>query len=105
MRASINNTLLKNLPPGPVDVYDTKLTGFVLRVTKSGRGSYRVQYARGKAYTLARASDLQPAEAREQAQAILGEVAKGRDPLEAQRSARLRHPRSPITCAMSTTPG
>lgn len=80
MKATINSTLLRDLPEGQdVDVYDTKLTGFALRLRKSGRHSYRVSYARGKWYTLGRIGDLTPAEAREQAKAILGDAAKGLD--------------------------
>ena len=88
MKASITNTLLKDLPPGPVDIYDERLTGFVLRINKSGRGSYRVHYGRGKAYTLGRLTDLKPAEARELARTILGEAAKGNDPQIARKRAR-----------------
>lgn len=88
MKAAINNTLIKNLPAGPVDIYDTKLTGFVLRVSKSGRGSYRVNYARGKWYTLGRATHLKPAEARELAQGILGDAAKGKDIGAARKRAK-----------------
>lgn len=81
MKAAINSTLIKNLPEGQdMDIYDTKLTGFALRLRKSGKHSYRVNYARGKWYTLGRVTDLKPAEAREQAIKILGDVAKGSDP-------------------------
>lgn len=89
MKAAINNTLLKNLPEGEdLDIYDTKLIGFALRLRKSGRHSWRVNYARGKWYTLGRISDLKPAEAREQAQAILGDHAKGKDVGAARRRAK-----------------
>lgn len=88
MKAAINNTLIKALPEGPVDIRDSKLTGFVLRVRKSGRASYRVQYARGKWYTIGRLSDLKPAEAREQALKILGEAAKGNDPAASRKRRR-----------------
>lgn len=89
MKAAINNTLLKSLPKGrDVDIHDTRLTGFVLRVRKSGRASYRVNYGRGKWYTLGRVTDLKPAEAREVARTILGEAAKGNDPAAARRRAR-----------------
>lgn len=80
MKATINSTLLRNLPEGrDLDVYDTRLTGFALRLRKSGRHSYRVNYARGKWFTIGRITDLTPAEAREQAKAILGDAAKGLD--------------------------
>jgi len=80
MKAAINSTLMKNLPEGrDVDIYDTKLTGFAVRVRKSGRHSYRVNYARGKWFTIGRVSDLTPAQAREQAKQVLGDAAKGLD--------------------------
>lgn len=79
MKSAINNKLLKDLPDGDADIYDTRLIGFVLRARKSGRHSYRVNYARGKWATIGRVSDLKPAEAREQAQQILGQAAKGVD--------------------------
>jgi integrase len=80
MKAAINSTFMKKLPEGPCDVYDTKLPGFVLRIQKSGHASYRVIYARGKSLTIGKATDLKPAEAREQAHKVLGEAAKGEDP-------------------------
>ena len=80
MKANINSTLLRKLPEGQnLDIYDSKLTGFVLRLRESGRHSYRVQLGRGKWLHLGRISDLTPAEAREQAQAALGDKAKGID--------------------------
>ncbi|HSH28358.1 MAG TPA: tyrosine-type recombinase/integrase [Thiohalobacter sp.] len=80
MKATINSTLIKNLPTGrDLDIYDDRLTGFALRLRKSGRHSYRVNYARGKWYTLGRITDLKPAEAREQAKAVLGDAARGLD--------------------------
>lgn len=89
MKAAINNTLLRNLPEGrDTDIWDTKLTGFVLRLRKSGRHAYRVQYGRGKWVTLGRVSDLTPAEARVEAKQALGAAAKGDDPAAARRRAR-----------------
>lgn len=89
MKATINTTLFRNLPEGQeVDVYDTKLTGFVLRLRKSGRHTYRVQYGRGKWVTLGRITDLSPAEAREEAKKVLGDAAKGQDPAVTRRRAR-----------------
>ncbi|MCO6440705.1 MAG: site-specific integrase [Nitrococcus mobilis] len=89
MKAALNNTMLKNLPEGrDMDIYDTKLIGFVLRLRKSGRHSWRVNYARGKWHTLGRLTDLKPAEAREQAKAILGDAAKGKDVRAESRRAK-----------------
>ena len=89
MKATINTTLLRNLPEGQdVDIYDAKLTGFVLRLRKSGRHAYRVQFGRGKWVTLGRITDLSPAEARLEAKKALGDAAKGNDPAVARRRAR-----------------
>ena len=89
MKASINKTLIKDLPAGQdLDVYDSKLTGFVLRVRKSGRHAYRVNYARGKWATIGRVTDLTPAQAREEAQKVLGDAAKGVDIAAARKQAR-----------------
>ncbi|MAS10321.1 tyrosine-type recombinase/integrase [Salinisphaera sp.] len=89
MKAAINNSLLKQLPEGrDVDIYDTRLIGFALRVRKSGRHSYRVNYGRGKWATIGRLSDIKPAEAREQAQKILGDAVKGIDVGAARKQAR-----------------
>lgn len=88
MKTTINSTLIKDLPAGPVDIRDDRLPGFVLRVSKAGRGMYRVQYARGKWVTLGKMEHLKPAEAREQARVILGEAAKGHDPSAARKRER-----------------
>ena len=40
MRALIGVELLRKLPAGPVDIRDTKLPGFVLRVRESGTHTY-----------------------------------------------------------------
>lgn len=89
MKANINSTLIKNLPEGAdLDIYDTKLTGFVLRLRKSGTHSYRVQYARGKWLNIGRVGVLKPAEARDEAQKVLGEAAKGNDPGAARRRSK-----------------
>lgn len=80
MKTTINADLLKRLPEGrDVDIYDDRLSGFVLRVRKSGAATYRVMYARGKWYTIGKAAHLKPAEARAEAQSLLGRAAKGED--------------------------
>ena len=53
MRALIGVELLRKLPAVPpgkqsIDVRDTKLPGFVLRVRASGQHTYFANYARGK---------------------------------------------------------
>ncbi len=75
---------------GQVKVYDEKLTGFGLTIFSSGKKSFFVEYgAKGqrRRMTLGQYGRLTPDAAREMAQARLGEVVKGADPL-AEREAR-----------------
>jgi integrase len=88
MKRLIGTELLRKLPTGPVDVRDTKLSGFVLRVRPSGTHSYFANYARGKWHLLGATDKLDPAEARAEAQKVLGGVWKGEDPQEAKRAKR-----------------
>ncbi|MGI8739965.1 MAG: integrase arm-type DNA-binding domain-containing protein [Gammaproteobacteria bacterium] len=88
MRAAINNSLLKNLPSGNVEVRDTKLKGFMLRCRTTGNHSYSVQYSRGKKVSLGSMHELKPAEARAEAVKILGDAAKGLDPMARKRAAK-----------------
>lgn len=89
MKATINSTLLKNLPEGQdIDIYDDRQRGFVLRVRKSGRHSYRVHYARARWMTICRVGDLSPTEARVEAKKIIGDAAKGNDPAASRKRAR-----------------
>lgn len=89
MKANITTTLLRNLPEGQdMDIRDTKLPGFVLRLRNTGRHSYRVQYGRGKWLHLGRITDLTPIEARAEAKKVIGEAAKGNDPGATRRRAK-----------------
>jgi integrase len=89
MRANITTTLLRDLPEGQdMDIRDTKLPGFVLRLRKTGRHSYRVQYGRGKWLHLGRITDLTPLEARAEAKKVVGDAAKGNDPGATRRRAK-----------------
>lgn len=91
MRATINVELVRRatrgrLPPG--DIRDARLRGFVLRVRASGTHTYFVELGRGRRYTLGRADVLTPAEARTEAQGLLGDQAKGRDPIDRRQAGR-----------------
>jgi integrase len=90
MRALIGVELLRRLPAGPVDIRDTKLPGFVLRVRSSGTHSYFAQYGRGRWSLVGTTKVLTPPEAREQARQILADVAKGADPAAKKRAERSR---------------
>lgn len=91
MRAAITVDLIRELKKDgqiPVDVWDTKFPGLVLRIRDSGRGSYIVNYGRAKKITLGRADALTPAQARELAKQTLGDVAHGKDPQAEKRKRR-----------------
>jgi integrase len=92
MKASITVELLRKLPPGPVDIRDTKLPGFVLRVRPNGTASYLAALGRGRWHTIGPTSLLDPHEAREEARGLLGDVAKARsrgdDPFAAARARK-----------------
>jgi integrase len=96
MRAAITVDFLRRLPPGPCEVWDTKLSGLMLRVRASGRAYWTVVLGRGKGgqETLGRVDLLTPVEARELAQHALGQASKdkalGKDPREARRQRRAR---------------
>jgi len=82
MKGLIGNALIAKLSPAPkqYDVYDTKLPGFLIRVNPSGKMLYVCQYKRGRRTNLGRVGVITPAQARDMALAILGDVAKGIDP-------------------------
>ena len=90
MQAVISNPLLKTIKPAdkPYEVRDTKLKGLLLRVQPSGVMSYYVQYARGRRESLGRADAITPAQARENAKAVLGIVYSGRDPMATRRKEK-----------------
>lgn len=82
MKAFIGNQLITKLKPkeNSYDVWDNKLTGFILRIYPNGNMVYRCEYARGKRITLGKANVLTPAQARDRAKEILADVVKGHAP-------------------------
>jgi hypothetical protein len=85
MRARIGPSLLTSasaLPrQQPFEFYDTRLSGFTLRVQPSGVRSYYARIGRNRRIALGKVGTIRPDEAREQCQRILGNIASGRHPL------------------------
>ena len=85
MRAIISANLLKSdkakYHGKPVDIRDTRLIGFILRVERTTR-SYWAQTGRGRRTRLGREGEFTPDEARERCAQVLGNVAAGRYPLD-----------------------
>lgn len=65
----------------PFEIYDNRLHGFTLRVQPTGVRSYYARFGRNRRYALGRVGALQPDEAREKCQQVLGNVAQARPPL------------------------
>jgi integrase len=65
----------------PFEIYDCRLHGFTLRVQPSGVRSYYARFGRNRRIALGKADTVEPEEARERCQKVLGNVAHGRHPL------------------------
>lgn len=66
----------------PFEIWDSRLSGFVLRVQPSGARSYYAQVGRGRRVAIGKVGEYTPDEARERCEKVLGNVAHGRPPLE-----------------------
>ena len=87
MRALIGVELLRKLPPGPCDIRDVKLRGFVLRVRPSGTHTYFANYNRSRWLKLGTTATLTAPEAREGARNALAEASLGADPIADRKAA------------------
>lgn len=103
MKERIENALLKSIKPGEkiLDIWDTKLPGFVLRVYPSGSKSFLCSYRRDdgrRTWTsLGTSAVLTPSQARELARDVLSKVQQGRDPVKEKRLVRGKSLRTFIT--------
>ena len=97
-RIEISNRSLERIKPDekPRIIWDTKLTGFGIKVMPSGTISFLVNYrsdgggrkAPNRRMTLGRHGTISAAKARQKAQEILGEAAGGKDPSKARQVLR-----------------
>jgi hypothetical protein len=65
----------------PFEIYDSRLSGFTLRVQPTGIRSYYARFGRNRRIALGKVGTLLPDEAREKCQKVLGNVAHGHHPL------------------------
>ncbi|MBI4404784.1 MAG: site-specific integrase [Deltaproteobacteria bacterium] len=94
MKAKIGNRLIASLKPQekPLEICDTSIPGFIVRVQPSGIMtyicSYRLRDGRRNRVSIGRASVFTPAQARDRVKELLADVTKGTDPVEARKLAR-----------------
>jgi len=73
-------------------VWDSKLTGFGLRVTRTGRKTYVIQYrnafGRSRRMALGTTRVVTPDAARKEARRLLASVSQGKDPAEIRKQTR-----------------
>ena len=97
-KIEISNKSLDKIVPGekPRIVWDTRLTGFGIKVMPSGTLSFIVNYradgggrkAPNRRMTIGRHGKISVARARQKAQEILGEAAGGKDPSKTRQEKR-----------------
>jgi integrase len=82
MKALLSNSFVRKLMPKNkcYEAWDTKTTGFYVRINPSGYKSYRFQYARCKIFTIGNVELYTVAEAREQALSVLVDYSRGIEP-------------------------
>lgn len=86
---------IKPLPKGRLQIWDTALPGFGLRITEKGKKSWVVMYRyrdRQRRMTLGSYPAFSLAEAREEARAALRSIERGEDPAEKKLSAKRKPP-------------
>jgi integrase len=65
----------------PFEIYDNRLSGFMLRIQPGGVRSYYARFGRNRRVVLGKVDRLTPDEARERCRKVLGNVAHGHHPL------------------------
>ncbi len=82
MRKLISTSLVQSVKAEdkPLEVRDTRVKGFLLRVQPSGVMTYYVEYKRGLRKKIGRADAMKPDEARTEARKVLAAAYKGEDP-------------------------
>src|SRR5687768_4862823 len=94
MRANLTAKTINALKPAakPYEVRDSKIKGFLLRVQSSGAMTYYLTYtpaSRGKQrYRIGTVGNLTPAQARDIAEELAAEVARGIDIHARKKTAR-----------------
>ena len=94
MRAKILSKTVKALEPAdkPYEIRDTEIPGFLLRVQPSGAMTYYLEYrspsGKKQRFRFGTRSAMTPTAARETAQGLYKEVAKGTDLQKAKKDAR-----------------
>jgi hypothetical protein len=85
MQVFSGSTLLTSKEAEPqsksFEIYDSRLSDFVLRIQPSGVRSFYARFGRNRRVVLGKVGTVAPEEARARCQKVLGNVAHGRHPL------------------------
>ena len=109
VRAKITKRLVDAIEPGAkqIVVFDTQVTGFVLKVTPTGHQTYQLRYRTGgrgsrlRTFTIAKHGQITPDQARRKAQALLGDVRRGIDPADAKKQREKAEKAVPTVSAVA----
>lgn len=93
MKVKITKRAVESIKPTERDqlLWDTEVLGFGCKLTPRGKRIYILQYwqhGRSRRFTIGRHGDLTADEARREAQALRGLIARGNDPSDARASGR-----------------
>jgi hypothetical protein len=85
--ATLLNSKLAQPQSKPLEISDSRLTGFILRVQPSGVRTYYARFGRNRRVVLGTVDILSPEEARERCRKVLGNVVHGNHPLHGIRGS------------------